>query len=281
VYKLVVIDLDGTLLNDDNQIDKLSKMAVEALCERHIKVAFASDRSSRGTGAIRDKFDLCDFLDYSLYFNGACVVDNKNNKMLINKYLSGNDFIPLSKLVTEDDIYIYAFNAEKIIVSEMNTYAYEDAYKNNTSIVSQSREALTNAPIIYKYVIAGNSEKLDRIEASITSDLKKNYSIVRTYKNRLEFYHSTANKGQAMKILTELNGCLLEETMAIGDAGNDIEMIISAGQGIAMGNATDEVKSKADYVSATNNNGGVAKALEKFILDEDLRNKLKPEVSVM
>lgn len=265
-YKLVAIDLDGTLLNDNNQIDSRTKSTLETIFNNETKLIFASGRGMSGISDICDKHNIRGLLDYSVCFNGAYILD-KNNTILFNKHLTRSDYESIHNLTLGHKLAVYAVENQRIITPKANKYSALEGSKNKISVIEQSINETYDDSAIYKIVVAGNSVDLDDFEKRIPIKEKKKYGIVRSHGNNLEFTHPLANKAMGLRLIADSIGVSLDEVMAIGDAGNDIEMISIAGKGVAMGNAFEEVKKSADYCTDSNNNFGVAKALEIFILN--------------
>lgn len=111
-------------------------------------------------------------------------------------------------------------------------------------------------------------EKLDRTIAAIPEEVKERYTMVKSSPFFYEILHPAASKGNAVRQLADLLGIAKEEVMAIGDNGNDLTMIDWAGCGVAMGNAIPEVKASANYETKSNNENGVAHAIQELVLSK-------------
>lgn len=266
LYKLVVIDIDGTLLNDDQQVTVRTKRALTEVLDKGIKVVFASGRSRHGIFKVIDELGIDTYLDYYICFNGANVINRKTQECISKNILKGIDLQEIYNWVNESGGFLYAFDHNSIVTAYHNEYATLEAAKNNLQVVKKDITSVNMQEDIFKIVIANRSEELDKLEKDIPNYFFNKYSIVRSHNNNLEFLNPFANKAKALNVIANRLELSLNEIIAFGDAGNDIEMIKIAGKGIAMGNAFHEVKEIADYITDTNNNDGVAKALEKFVL---------------
>jgi Cof subfamily protein (haloacid dehalogenase superfamily) len=109
-------------------------------------------------------------------------------------------------------------------------------------------------------------EILQKAVDNLPQEVYEKYTVVRSAPFFLEFLNKEVNKGVGVEMLAKHLGVKREEVITMGDAGNDLHMIEYAGMGIAMGNAFDEVKEAANYITDSNNEDGVAKAIEKFVL---------------
>ncbi len=122
---------------------------------------------------------------------------------------------------------------------------------------------------IVKIMFVDPEEKLNKVIELLPKELYDKYTIVRSAPFFLEFLNKKVNKGFGVRLLAEKLGIKPSEVICIGDAENDIHMIEFAGLGVAMGNAFPEVKKKADYVTKTNEEDGVAHVIKKFVLKEE------------
>jgi len=120
---------------------------------------------------------------------------------------------------------------------------------------------------ILKLVLEEEKEILDKITPQIPKELFEKYTVIRSLDFMIEFMNKNCNKATGLEKLAQRLGISREEIMAIGDADNDKEMLEYAGLGVAMGNAKDEIKQLADYVTKSNEDDGVAYVIDKFILN--------------
>jgi Cof subfamily protein (haloacid dehalogenase superfamily) len=147
--------------------------------------------------------------------------------------------------------------------------AYSDIYRRVSGIEGEAvgplRDFLTNQPT--KLVIVDEPENILKWQEYFREKYKGRLEVVVSKSNYLEFTNIEATKGNALKFLAVKHGIKREEIIAIGDSYNDIHMLKYAGLGVAMGNASEVVKSQADYITYTNNDDGVAHAVERFIME--------------
>ncbi|WP_312978962.1 HAD-IIB family hydrolase, partial [Leuconostoc falkenbergense] len=119
---------------------------------------------------------------------------------------------------------------------------------------------------IIKGIANDEADALDRVQALIPTAITEAVSVIRSTANNLEFINQKASKGNALAALAESLNIDIKDTMAIGDQENDFSMIEVAGMGVAMGNAIKKIKDIADVETVSNNESGVARALEKYVL---------------
>lgn len=266
MYKLVIIDLDGTLLNDEQQVTERTRHAIAAILDQGIQVVFASGRAPKGILRVIELLGLDYLFNYVICFNGGIVQNRRSQEHISKNILKGKDLQEIYNWARQYQGYCYAFDPSCIVTNEQNEYAALEAAKNSLPVVRKDLQSVSFEEDIYKIIIADRKISLDKLETEIPVGFHHKYSIVRSHDNNLEFLNPFANKAEALQVLANHLGISLGEVIAIGDAGNDIGMIKLAGKGIAMGNAFHNVKEAADYITDTNNKDGVGKALEKFIL---------------
>ncbi|MBY0099189.1 Cof-type HAD-IIB family hydrolase [Mesobacillus maritimus] len=265
-YKMIVLDLDDTLLRDDHTISNRTKEALMKAQENGVKVVLASGRPTFGMLPIADELALAQYGSFILSFNGGKIINYRTKEELFSSTLSLSDVKRLYELSQREGVMIHTYVGNEIITAVDNPY---------TTIESQ----LTNLPIklvedfvegvkeeVVKALMIGEPDKLKVVEAKLQAELAEDFSVMRSKPFFLEFTEKGVTKGTSLNHLIKELGITREEVIAIGDSYNDQEMIEFAGLGVAMGNAPDDIKSVANYVTDTNMNDGVAKVVEEFVL---------------
>ena len=175
------------------------------------------------------------------------------------------------------------FNIDFTITTEEHFYFVAEEYEiPNERTVFDSKvvfcplakisvdDAVKSGEIVFKGMFTGEPGEIDKFEASLTEKMKEKITFIRSQPYIVEALPLDANKKTGLqKLLEKLEKKIeIKDVMTIGDENNDIEMLEFAGIGVAMGNAKQHIKDKADYVTDTNENDGVAKVIEKFILNK-------------
>jgi len=262
-FKLIAVDLDDTLLNDKLQISSRTRHALQKAVELGSVVTIATGRMYRSAAPIaRDLGIEIPIITYQ----GALVKNACSGEVLIHRP------VPLGLART-----VLAEGYQKKV--HMNVYLDDTLYVDSISPegmryaelagvemfpVGNLLEFVRRDPAKILYIAA--PRVLDRLREEMREALGDRLYITKSKPNYLEFMHPEATKGHALRALAEKFGISRDEIMALGDSYNDLDMLRFAGMGIAMGNAPAEVKREADYVTGTNNNDGVAEAIEKFVL---------------
>ena len=267
MYKLIALDIDGTLLNSEKKITNEVFNSIQEAKKSGAKVVLS--RPLPGVTPLLDELNLNDDGDYVICFNGAVVQEVKSKKILSNIEMCHDDFVLINNLAKENNTHVHINTPTNLIIPEEtpNKYTIHEATLNNIDIVSMNEEDINDDITFCKIMIIDEPEKLEEVLENIPKDLFDKYTIVRSAPFFLEFLNKNANKGTALEALCNTINIPLSKSIAVGDEENDQHMIKMAGLGVAMGNATEHLKSIADYVTKSNDEDGVAYAIENILLN--------------
>ncbi|GAA0733473.1 Cof-type HAD-IIB family hydrolase [Clostridium oceanicum] len=267
MYKMIALDMDGTLLNNSKTISKENIKAVNEAKKKGIHVVLATGRSLKGVENYLNDLNLIDDKNFLVSFNGGMVQNTTSTRIIFKNYMKlKEDVCPLYELSKKLDLDLIAFTSNKCLTPKITEYSKVDAKLNNTELEVFDFNANSDDPSIIKLMFVGDKEKIDAAVEKMPENFKKKYTIMRSAPIYLEFSNDKVNKGSGLKHLSEELGVKSEEIISIGDAGNDIHMVKYAGLGVAMGNAFPELKKIANYTTKTNEENGVAHVINKFIL---------------
>ncbi|MPQ43870.1 Cof-type HAD-IIB family hydrolase [Clostridium tarantellae] len=267
MYKLIAIDMDGTLLNSNRQVSKENIEVIKKAVAKGTKVVITTGRSLNGIKSFLNEIGLIGENEYAICHNGAAIYRTDNFQLIKANPIKGKDLKELYKLKKEIGLYMHAYTNDDCLAHERNMYTnIEKLYSGKDVVILDYDNDVDDNLDIMKVLMFEEEHILNKKIEKIPKDYFEKYNIVRSLPVILEFLNKETNKGNGVKELSEYLGIKKEEIICIGDQQNDLEMIKFAGLGIAMGNATDEIKSCAEYITETNDNDGVAKAIEKFIL---------------
>ncbi len=266
MIKLITIDLDGTLLDKDKNITEANLEAIKKCTEKGVYVVRARGRPQLGTKSLIKKLGL--FNSYIILYNGGKIIDIANNKTIYTNTISGSDIKEIYQLSIKNNLYYHAFKEnEDLITQKFNPYTALEVRINHIPFKNELMKNINDNEKFLKGMIVGDEESLNKLEPKLPSSFKEKYSIVRSAKVFLEFLNKSVDKGNALNFLKDYLNLKDDETMAIGDAGNDLGMIKEAHIGVAMKNSMKNVLDIADYITENdNNNSGVAEAINKFVL---------------
>lgn len=267
-YKLLVLDLDGTLTNSKKEITRHTKETLIKAQEAGLKVVLASGRPTYGVAPLANELELQKYEGYILAYNGGKIIDWKTRELMYEKQLD-SDLLPyLYRCAKENDFAIVTYENEYVLTEKPDDeYVLKEALLNVMKIkkVDNFLEAVKHP--ITKCLIVGEPSRLALLEKEMYEKLKDRMGVFRSEPYFLELVPKGIDKAQSLSVLLEEIGMTKNEMIAIGDGFNDLSMIQYAGLGIAMENAQDVVKQAADFITLSNEEDGVAYAVEKFYLD--------------
>lgn len=267
-YKFLALDLDGTLTNDKKEITPRTKeMLFKAQEEKGVKIILASGRPAYGVAPLADEIGLAKFGGYILAYNGGEIIDWQTREVICRSLLD-HDVLPyLYRCANGNGFAIVTYENEFVLTEKPNDeYVLKEALLNVMKIkkVDNFLEAVKHP--ITKCLIVGEPVRLAELEKEMYAQLKDRMGVFRSEPYFLELVPKGIDKGKSLEALLERLGVVREELMAVGDGFNDLTMIKFAGMGVAMANAQEVVKENADFITLSNEEDGVAYAIEKFIL---------------
>jgi Cof subfamily protein (haloacid dehalogenase superfamily) len=275
--KLVALDLDGTLFDNSSHISERNLTAIRSITDKGIHVVISTGRPFEGIPFDQIKGTG---INYAITANGSGIYEISTGKCLYENAMDEELVTPILSFLLTRDIHMDAFiggkgytpvqcveTAQKLTVpSSIKNYIITTRTRLDNILQFIHENQLKVQKMTLNFYPAADGTLIDR--ETVRKFLVSNPSITTVCGgyNNLEFTRADANKGVGLRKLAEILGVNPDATMAIGDTENDLAIIEAAGIGVAMGNATDAVKARADYVTTTNTKDGVAAAIEHFIL---------------
>lgn len=267
--KLVAIDLDDTLLDSGLQIAPSCLEAIRQVQERGIKVTLATGRM------------YCSALPYArqikadlplITYQGALVKNSMSGEVLYHRPVSPDLALEVMEYFRQAQVHFHTYLNDELYLESLTEegIAYANMAGVEPRLVPDLMEAVRHAPPLKIMAITDNEKALLDMEVELKTRFSKLLNITRSKPYFLEVMDHSANKGNALQVVAEHFGIERKEVLAVGDSYNDLAMIEWAGIGVAMGNARDVVKDAADYVTSSNEEAGVAEALQRFILDKHM-----------
>lgn len=261
MIKLVATDIDGTILIPEGEFTQGVKDCVCKLCEKGIKVVLVTGRMNAAAKRIAKDLGLDTPV---VSYQGGLVVEN--DKKLYERYLSEEQTERILTWAREENIHINLYN-DDVLYSETDCYEIQ-RYCNNLHTertiksFSEIKKDKINKLLAIDY---SNPERITRYEKELQEIFPDLY-IVKSTPYFLEFSNPEGSKKAAVEFLQNYWGLEKEEILAIGDQNNDIALLQAGGVKIAMGNATEELKAEADFITESVFDDGFVKAMEKFCL---------------
>lgn len=290
MYKLVAIDLDGTMLNHYGEISERTKETVRRCIEKGVEIVLASGRPIDSIKTIAEELGI---KGYFIAGNGALVYDLQKNEMIYENYIKKEKVLEIIKICEENSI-AYNVYTDKVILTTNLKFNVLYYYKENLKKEENKQTNISIVENMYEYVENMKDEKflkiticdqnstifhsiikkvkeINGIEVLDISHMSRKIIKQGTEEIPVEYFYteisaSNVDKWEAIEFLRKRMGLAKEEVMAIGDNINDKKMIENAGMGIAMKGSTMEILKIARDITETNDNNGVAIALEKYVL---------------
>lgn len=266
--KIIFLDLDGTLTNDEKKITPKTKEALMDIQKRGHIVALASGRPTPGMGFIAKELELEKYGGYVMSFNGGKIIDWKTKETVFENTLDRKYLPDLIRYARQNNLGLITYdNKQGLVATRVDPYVMLETVK-----INRIPAFLTD---VVKYVDYNPNKCLYTVDPEISEYHEKR--LAQKFGDVLSVYRSTdyfieivpkgIDKAASIKVLIDKLNIPHENTIACGDGFNDLSMIKYAAVGVAMENAVDAVKENADYITASNNDDGIAKVVEKFITD--------------
>ena len=267
-YKMIVLDLDGTLTNDKKKITPKTKTALMRAQSLGIRVVLASGRPTYGITKLADELEIEKHGGFILAFNGGKITDYQSGKVVFEQKLDEKLVPTLYHAAMKAGMQILTYQGEGIAATEKdNKYVQEEAFINKMPVTLYDDFLNQIDYPINKCLIVGDPTPLHELELELAQQMEGKMNIYRSAAFFLECVPLGIDKAQSLNRLIGSLGITRDEIIACGDGYNDKSMIEFAGLGVAMANASREVQDSADYITYSNEEDGVAHVVEKFILN--------------
>lgn len=268
-YSIIALDLDGTLTNSEKNITPRTFDALMKAQREGVRLVLASGRPTFGIAALANQLQLADYGGYVLSYNGGRIIDWCEKTVIFSQVVDQKLVPILYDFAEKAQLPIVTYLPEAILVSKNEgEYLAEEARINGMPIVVAQNfveEAMRIAGGSTKFLIPGEPELLVQLESEMKAALSEQMEVFRSAPFFLELPPKGIDKAQSLQCLLTHLGLERDSLMAFGDGFNDLSMIQFAGQGVAMANAVEEVKSIADFVTTSNEEDGIAHALEQLL----------------
>lgn len=288
MYKLIVMDLDGTLLNSYGEVSLENRKAIQYALEKNVELVLASGRDPKTIEKLSLELGIKNYL---ISGNGASIYDIKKQKNIYENFIDKEKALKVAQICKENSIFFNVYTTNGIITESLdyNVKVFNNENNNKPNDKKTNIEVVKdiynyieeNEPQILKIIICDNSkiifnnimEKLKdvkNIEILNVEHMSKKILRIGTEEVEVEYFYTeitnkNANKWNAVEYLIKLLEITKEETICIGDNINDYEMVKNSGLGIAMKNSALEKEKIAKYITEDNNSNGVGNAIFRYI----------------
>ena len=264
-YRAIALDLDGTLTNHEKVVTPKTREALLQASAKGAVIILASGRPTYGIEPVAECLELNKQGGYILSYNGGNIVNAKTGEKLFSQFLP-DEVIPELYAYAEENGHALLGYAGNEIITEMpdDQYVKEESRINKMNIrkVENLFEAMEPHPT--KLLMTGDPTLMLKAEEELVEKLGDRMDIFRSAPFFLELVPKGIDKAKSLsRLLTKIN-LTPADMIAFGDGYNDLSMLKLVGMGVAMENAAPEVRAEADYVTLSNEEDGVAAALEHF-----------------
>ena len=263
-YKLIVTDMDGTLLGSDHEVTEENKKALKEALDKGINVTVATGRMY---SSAKSHISFLNSKVPIIACNGALIKDSITNEVIYSNHISKDKSLKILHILEKYNVYYQYYSEDLLMCKKID--------KDNKNL-DKVKKLISNGvdlvfvPNLTEFIISKDILKVVVIEDEnihILDEIKKELrkieglEITKSWFNNIEIMATGSDKGSAVKTLAKYLDIDRKNIIAFGDNYNDISMLEFSGMGVAMGNADEFVKSKADYITSINDEDGVAKAL--------------------
>lgn len=263
--KMIVLDMDDTLLDDDHNVSDRNREAIKKAQEEGVYVVLASGRPTGAMIEYARELELDKYGSYIISYNGGEIICCKSEKAIFEQSLTMEEVHELYDFSREHNVQILTYHNNEIVSEDESEYI--DVEKNITKMnhnkVSCFKSHMQSGAV--KCIMLEEPGYLKKVEGKL-KEAKQDKSVAISKPFFLEVMPKGIDKGQTLDKLVKDLGITSEEVMAVGNAANDLSMIEYAGLGVWVANVDPELIPKGDKVVASNLDHGVAEAIEKFVL---------------
>ncbi|MCU1057792.1 sugar-phosphatase [Stenotrophomonas maltophilia] len=266
--ELVAIDMDGTLLDPSHQLTPRARKAIAQARALGVHIVLTSGRPVPGLAPYLHELGITGNDDYCIACNGGLVQRVGTRETVVEYPLSFDDFLFCEQVAREVGVHFQALDSQRMYTpnQDISYYTVADSHLSRMPLSYRRVEDMDPSMSFIKLMMIDEPEVLDAAIARLPSELTERFAVLKSAPFFLEVFDHRAGKGPSLQKLAEHLGIDRANVMAIGDQENDLTMLQYAGTSVAMGNAIDAVKAVARFETSSNADEGVARAIERFVL---------------
>jgi len=265
---LVAIDMDGTLLDPAHKLTERAKAAIAQARALGVHIVLTSGRPVSGLAPFLHELGIDGDDDYCIACNGGLVRRLGTGENVAEFPLSFEDFRYCEQVARDIGVHFQALDGQRLYTpnQDISRYTVIDSHLSHVPLSYRRVEDMDPSMSFIKLMMIDEPEVLDAAIARLPAELTERFAVLKSAPFFLEVFDHRAGKGPSLQKLAEHLGIDRANVMAIGDQENDLTMLQFAGTSVAMGNAIDAVKAVARFETSANSEDGVAKAIERFVL---------------
>lgn len=274
MIKLIASDLDGTLMSPDHlTVTPYTINTLEKAHKKGIKIAVATGRP---LSLIDNVINQLPFVDYIIYSNGACVFDRKQKANIFSSLIAPSPALDLIEYFIKNKVFFEIYYEGKSYYQSDTEYLFDNT-DFSKAFIDEVTATMTSCKTLLDFAKNKHIEKITLYSVKPQDSekyknkfLSYNMAVASSFKGNLEATAKNADKGSALNAICRKTGISAEECMTFGDAGNDIPMLKFAKYSFAMENGSEECKNAANYITASNADDGLAKAVESYAFGDEM-----------
>lgn len=264
--KVLALDLDGTLTNEDKGITERTKKAIHYAIGRGIKIVLASGRPTIGITHVAEQLQLQELGGYIAGYNGGQITDCKTGEIVFESKLPKKCYSQICRLAKERGLDALSYDHKGVLTEAAeNQYVLREAYNCGIPVTKVESLEETVTWDVVKFMLVGDVEKIARHLKFFQEKFEGLANVFLSEPWFMEFAAPGIDKAAGLKQLIDHLNITKDELCAVGDGLNDITMLGYAGHAVAMGNSCNEVMAIADFITKSNDEDGVAVFIEEFL----------------
>lgn len=265
--KMLVLDIDGTLTNSKKEITPETKKAIIAIQERGHKVMLASGRPTPGMRRYEQELELEKYGGYLLSFNGGRIINCRTGEIVYQRVFPSVLVPKMYKFAQKNHCGLVTYFGDKIISAfQPDEYVSIESRINGMKVQMVPNFTDFVDFEVNKLLMTAEDAKAERFESILNEEFGDIISVYRSEPFFIELMPKGVDKASSIDRMLDTVGLTRENIICCGDGYNDMTMIEYAGVGVAMANAQEKVKEKADYITKSNDEDGIVQVIDEFIL---------------
>ena len=268
--KMLFLDLDGTLLDDNRQITEGNRRALEDALSRGHGVIITTGRPFQGALNLAREMELDKPGCYTIAFNGALIYDWESRQVIFRQTVPMEEVRKVFAAARELGVHVQTYDDLEVLIEPWCDRVLVEKYCRNLAMNYRVEEdvcaALEKDPYKLLVIEENSQEKTNALVRILETEMADKLDSFHSTPTFLDIVKAGMSKGEAVIRLCDMLNIPICDAIAVGDAANDLSMIVAAGVGVAMANGTEDVKAAADYITQRDNNhDGVAEVVERFM----------------
>lgn len=270
-YNILALDLDGTLTNSKKEVSIQNIKYINYAIDAGVQIVLASGRPTLGIEHVAQTLGLDEKGGFILAYNGGQIIECRSHQLIVHKVIPYEYNHLICETARRFNVCALTYNDIGVISENDNDpYVIKEGYNNSIPVIKvDCLEKEIKAEVV-KFMIVGEHTQLIKVKEYLSIEMKDKLNVFFSEPYFLEITPLGIEKSSSMKKLLDYLGYSRDQLIVCGDGLNDISMMKLAGFSVAMENAYEETKKYADYITASNENDGVAEAIDKFILSENI-----------